>query len=120
MREVENLVILLRMRCLVNYAALMVMKMCLNFLVSPFSRYHIFIIFAASDGAFYLYVDVSEITEDSESLCDDILKEAHVAITPGTDFDVKRGKKYVRFSYAASTERIQEGLSRLQKWWNRR
>ncbi len=68
---------------------------------------------APPDGAFYIYADVSAYTEDSKAFCDEILAEVGVAVTPGIDFDPKRGAQTLRFSYARSTEDIREGLSRL-------
>lgn len=68
---------------------------------------------APPDGAFYVYADVSDLTEDSLSFARTILNEAGVAVTPGVDFDPVRGKKTLRFSYARSTEDIREGLIRL-------
>lgn len=68
------------------------------------------------DGAFYVYVDVSEMTDDSLSLSRRILEEAGVAVTPGLDFDPVRGGKTLRFSYARSTADIVEGLERLARF----
>ena len=45
-----------------------------------------------------------------------MLKEAGVAITPGLDFDIKRGHTKVRFSYARSTLEITEGLRRIDQF----
>ncbi len=73
---------------------------------------------APPDGAFYVYADVSEITEDSGALAADILAEANVAVTPGLDFDKMRGNQTLRFSYARSTQDIREGLLRLKKFMN--
>ena len=72
--------------------------------------------FAPPDGAFYVYVDVSDFTDDSRQFARDILDEAGVAVTPGLDFDPLRGHQTVRFSYARSTADIEEGLSRLKKF----
>jgi len=69
---------------------------------------------APPDGAFYIYADVSDITDDSAKLARQILDEAGVAVTPGLDFDPKRGHQSLRFSYAGSSEDISEGLRRLQ------
>ncbi len=71
---------------------------------------------APPDGAFYVYADVSELTEDSAALASDILDKAGVAVTPGLDFDKSRGRSTLRFSYARSTADIQEGLRRLEKY----
>ncbi len=69
---------------------------------------------APPDGAFYIYADVSEMTDDSLAFARRILNEAGVAVTPGVDFDPVRGKGTLRFSYARATADIREGLSRLQ------
>lgn len=69
---------------------------------------------APPDGAFYVYADVSHLTEDSLALARDILDVAGVAVTPGLDFDPKRGHGTLRFSYAGSSQSIKQGLKRLQ------
>ncbi|MCW9042344.1 MAG: aminotransferase class I/II-fold pyridoxal phosphate-dependent enzyme [Pseudopelagicola sp.] len=76
--------------------------------------------FAPPDGAFYVYVDVSRYTQDSRSFARDILDEAGVAVTPGLDFDPVRGGGTLRFSYARSTEDMQEGLARLGAFMRKR
>ena len=68
---------------------------------------------APPDGAFYVYADVSELTQDSRAFAAEILDRAGVAVTPGLDFDQLRGHRTLRFSYARSTEDIAEGLRRL-------
>ncbi|NPD16150.1 aminotransferase class I/II-fold pyridoxal phosphate-dependent enzyme [Xinfangfangia sp. D13-10-4-6] len=69
---------------------------------------------APPDGAFYIYADVSDLTDDSLGLAREILEGAGVAVTPGLDFDPKRGHQTLRFSYARSTADIAEGLRRLK------
>ncbi|MBU3001561.1 aminotransferase class I/II-fold pyridoxal phosphate-dependent enzyme [Roseovarius nubinhibens] len=71
---------------------------------------------APPDGAFYVYADVSHLTEDSRAFAAEILEEAGVAVTPGLDFDPKRGHGTIRFSYARATEDIREGLRRLAQF----
>ncbi|MEP5760571.1 MAG: aminotransferase class I/II-fold pyridoxal phosphate-dependent enzyme [Litoreibacter sp.] len=71
---------------------------------------------APPDGAFYIYADVSDLTDDSRALAAEILEEAGVAVTPGLDFDPIRGDKTLRFSYARGTDDIREGLARLKAW----
>ena len=68
------------------------------------------------DGAFYIYADISEFSNDSLEFTQLVLKEAKVAITPGLDFDPVRGHSTIRFSYARSTKDIIEGLERLQNF----
>ena len=72
--------------------------------------------FAPADGAFYLYADVSHLTEDSASFCKAMLQEAGVAATPGVDFDTANGHRFVRFSFAGKTSDMAEAARRLQKW----
>ena len=69
--------------------------------------------FAPPDGAFYVYADVSNFSNDSLSFCKSMLEKAGVAITPGLDFDSKRGKQTIRFSYARTTDEIKEGIRRI-------
>ncbi len=69
---------------------------------------------APPDGAFYVYADVSELTDDSLAFAAEILEKAGVAVTPGLDFDPHRGARTLRFSYARSTADIAEGLRRLE------
>ncbi len=72
--------------------------------------------FAPADGAFYIYCDVSAHTDDSRAFAAEILEQAGVAVTPGLDFDPRRGAKTLRFSYARSTEDIREGVARLARF----
>ncbi|MDX1785974.1 MAG: aminotransferase class I/II-fold pyridoxal phosphate-dependent enzyme, partial [Roseovarius sp.] len=68
---------------------------------------------APPDGAFYVYADVSHLTDDSRAFAAEILEQAGVAVTPGLDFDPARGAGTLRFSYARATADITEGLRRL-------
>lgn len=69
-------------------------------------------------GAFYIYADVSDYTDDSLQFCQKMLREAHVCAVSGVDFDRQRGQNFVRFSYAGSPARIREACTRLQRWLN--
>ena len=71
---------------------------------------------APPDGAFYIYADVSDLTDDSLAFAAELLQEAGVAVTPGLDFDPRRGARTLRFSYARATADITEGLRRLQAY----
>ena len=75
--------------------------------------------FAPAEGAFYLYVDVSDLTRDSQELCRRLLSETGVAITPGRDFDPIHGDSWVRLSFAGSAEDIAEAAQRLEAWLKR-
>ena len=72
--------------------------------------------FAPAEGAFYLYVDVSSVTQDSEAFCRRMLAETGVATTPGRDFDPTHGDNWLRLSFAGSTADIAEAASRLALW----
>ena len=69
-----------------------------------------------ADGAFYLYVDVAALTEDSLAFSKQMLAEIGIAATPGVDFDSERGSRYVRFCYAGTTARMAEAARRLRAW----
>ena len=71
---------------------------------------------AEADGAFYVYADVSHLTEDSMLLCRRWLDDLGVASTPGLDFDTARGHRSVRFSYAGSADDIGAACMRLGSW----
>ncbi|GGO52353.1 Aspartate/methionine/tyrosine aminotransferase [Roseovarius pacificus] len=75
---------------------------------------------APPDGAFYVYADVSHITDDSRAFAAEILDQAGVAVTPGLDFDPVRGGGTIRFSYARATADIKEGLDRLVRFMKAR
>ncbi|MBM3532065.1 MAG: pyridoxal phosphate-dependent aminotransferase [Alphaproteobacteria bacterium] len=75
--------------------------------------------FAPPDGAFYLYVDIGHVTNDSADFCKRVLAEIGVAITPGIDFDPSRGSRTLRISFAGSTETMAEAARRLGAWLKR-
>ena len=69
--------------------------------------------FLPVDGAFYLYADVSRFTDDSAAFARRLLDEAHVAATPGVDFDPHRGHHYMRLSYAGAAAEMREAVTRI-------
>ena len=71
---------------------------------------------APAEGAFYLYADVSHLTNDSETFCREMLDETGVATAPGIDFDQARGRGYLRISYAGPTAEIEQAIARLAAW----
>lgn len=68
------------------------------------------------DGAFYLFAEVSRLTNDSHGFCSRMLAETGVAATPGADFDTERGHRYIRFSFAGPTADMEEAVRRLKAW----
>jgi aspartate/methionine/tyrosine aminotransferase len=69
-----------------------------------------------ADGAFYLYADVANLTNDASGFCRRMLDGAHVAATPGLDFDPDLGNHHVRFSFAGSEAECREAVTRLRAW----
>ncbi|WP_027572246.1 pyridoxal phosphate-dependent aminotransferase [Bradyrhizobium sp. WSM1743] len=72
--------------------------------------------FLPADGAFYLYADVSDFTSDSFEFAKQMLEQAHVAATPGLDFDPIHGRSFIRFSYARSLDEMREAVDRIAHW----
>ena len=68
---------------------------------------------APPDGAFYLWVDVRVTGMAATVLARKLLHDAHVAVTPGVDFDPVEGEDWVRLSFAGTPERIATGAERL-------
>jgi len=72
--------------------------------------------FLPADGAFYLYADVSDFTSDSFEFAKQMLEQAHVAATPGVDFDPIHGRSFIRFSYARSADEMRQAVDRIAHW----
>ena len=72
--------------------------------------------FAPPQGAFYLWIDVADRTNDSLAFCNKMLTEVGIAATPGVDFDRTRGSRFIRLSYCGPEADMQEATARLQNW----
>ena len=72
--------------------------------------------FAPPDGAFYLYCDVGDMTNDALAFAKAMLEETGVAATPGVDFDAERGRRFLRFCYAGKTADMADAARRLKAW----
>ncbi|MCW6534023.1 pyridoxal phosphate-dependent aminotransferase [Sphingomonas lycopersici] len=72
---------------------------------------------APPDGAFYIYADIGHLTDDSMDFCMRLLLDTGVATAPGVDFDPVEGHRFMRFSFAVSTDRVEEALRRLTPWF---
>jgi len=66
-------------------------------------------------GAFYVLANARSFTADSLAFAFELLERAHVAVTPGVDFG-RNAEGYLRFCYANSAERIEEGLARIERF----
>jgi aspartate/methionine/tyrosine aminotransferase len=71
---------------------------------------------SAAEGAFYLFADIGDRSNDSAAFCARMLDEAGVAVSPGVDFDRTRGNRFVRFSYCGSEEDMRAAATRLRGW----
>jgi len=68
---------------------------------------------AKPEGAFYLFVNIKDITDDSIEFCKELLQEAGVAVVPGIGFG---SEGYFRFSFATDITTIREGIRRIEKF----
>ncbi|MFL5254720.1 MAG: pyridoxal phosphate-dependent aminotransferase [Rhodopila sp.] len=69
-----------------------------------------------AEGAFYLFADISDRSNDSAGFCARMLVEAGVAVSPGVDFDRERGNRFLRFSYCGPEADMREAAERLKDW----
>ncbi|CAM8645284.1 aminotransferase class I/II-fold pyridoxal phosphate-dependent enzyme [Sphingobium sp.] len=72
---------------------------------------------APPDGAFYIYADIGHLTQDSLRFCQKLLRETGVATAPGIDFDPVDGHRFIRFSFAVSTDRVEDAITRMAPWF---
>lgn len=70
-------------------------------------------------GAFYALANIKKYSNDSFRIAFDILENAQVALTPGIDFG-QNAEGYLRISYATSLENLEEGMNRLQKYFQQK
>lgn len=68
-------------------------------------------------GAFYCFARY-DLKMDSTKLAEEILAKAKVAVIPGHDFG-RFGEGYLRFSYATSLPKIEEGMDRVEKFFSK-
>ena len=74
---------------------------------------------APANGAFYIYADLTQLSQkvlSSVDFADALLVDAHVACTPGVDFDQELGHQHLRLSYAGSTDDMLEASRRINRW----
>jgi len=72
---------------------------------------------AKPEGAFYLFVNIKDITDDSIEFCKELLQEVGVAVVPGIGFG---SEGYFRFSFATDITTIREGIRRIEKFVKRK
>ena len=71
------------------------------------------------DGAFYVYADISQFSQDSTQFANDLLHQAHVSVTPGLDFGIAAPQRHVRFSYASDMAQLEVAVDRMQRYLKR-
>jgi len=69
-----------------------------------------------AEGAFYIYADISDRSNDAQGFCARMLSEIGIAASPGLDFDRSRGNRAIRFSYCGPEADIEEAAARLMNW----
>ena len=65
------------------------------------------------DGAFYLFINIKKVTNDSMDFATKLLEKKGVAVVPGIGFG---SDGYIRFSFATDEESIKEGIKRLKEF----
>jgi aspartate/methionine/tyrosine aminotransferase len=65
---------------------------------------------APAAGAFYLYADVSQFTDDSLPWVSRVLADTGVALAPGVDFDTANGHRFARLSFAGDTAEVEQAI----------
>ena len=65
------------------------------------------------NGAFYLFVNIKKVSNDSMQFCKDLLEAEGVAVVPGVGFG---SEGYFRFSFATDIDTIKEGISRIERF----
>ena len=65
------------------------------------------------DGAFYLFINIKKVSDDSMTFAKELLSKKGVAVVPGLGFG---SEGYVRFSFATDEESIKEGIKRLKEF----
>lgn len=67
------------------------------------------------DGAFYAWFDCSRYSADSWQFCFEMMRRAHVALTPGRDFGPAFASQFVRLSFASSMDQLRAAVGRLKR-----
>lgn len=90
-------------------------KQRLDYLLPQFQRLGLHVP-VAPDGAFYIYADIRAHSQDSDDFSHRLLHEAGVAAVPGRDFGPAHAPYTMRFSYATGLDRLEEAVSRMERF----
>ena len=66
-------------------------------------------------GAFYLYADISDLADNSETLARRLIEDAGVATTPGIDFGDNAPDRHLRIAYTTEEARLVEAAERIAR-----
>ncbi|MCM8711626.1 aminotransferase class I/II-fold pyridoxal phosphate-dependent enzyme [Clostridium sp. SYSU_GA19001] len=69
-------------------------------------------------GAFYIFPSIAKYNLKSEEFSERLLKEAHLAVVPGSAFG-NGGEGHIRISYSYSLDTLKEGMDKLENWLNK-
>ena len=72
--------------------------------------------FYKTEGAFYIYLNLSKFNQNSEHTVKKILDETSIALTSGFDFDKVKGKDFIRLSFSCEHDLFDEAINNLAKW----
>ncbi len=68
------------------------------------------------EGAFYIYANCSQFSDDSFQFARDLLEQAGVAVTPGKDFGQNQPDRFIRFAYTTSMQGLRQGMERINRF----
>ncbi len=68
------------------------------------------------DGAFYLFINIKEVSSDSMKFAKELLAQEGVAVVPGIAFGAEG---YIRLSFATDIDTIRDGIKRLENFIKR-
>lgn len=84
-----------------------------NYLCEEFKEMNIKCV--CPDGAFYVFVDISEFSKSSVAFCERLLYKYKVAVIPGESF-LGHHNNYIRISYALDIEELKEAIRRFKEY----
>ncbi|MCW5610866.1 MAG: pyridoxal phosphate-dependent aminotransferase [Rubrivivax sp.] len=67
------------------------------------------------DGAFYAWADCSAHAASSWDFCRELMRRAHIALTPGRDFGPAHAERFLRLSFASARPLLEQALARLAR-----
>lgn len=66
------------------------------------------------EGAFYIYAGCKALSVNSKRLAADLLQQAGVVVTPGSDFGGYKAAEHVRFAYTVGLDKLKEGVAKIK------